>query len=641
MVFQSAVVTSQEGILKRVMELRGALVEELKGIQRKVESKASLEADDVVRRANVSAEELLALAKVQADEHTDRIKSEAQQFLTQAHIEAAEVSSRAKAEADEVLGRVNQEVSEILSRASAEADDVVVRANTESDVIIARATTVAAEKILAKRTASHSLVGKSVTSDRLLNEKEGSGSSSSILSPREKTLPSEQPAALPAIDLAALANRLASTEASAEPGPVVDPAISLGGVSGPASRPELPSEPPAQAQPMIEVPMETPASLPVTPGADFISGPAPVVFVTPLSKSPEQASSTVVVKQLAEAPAPVVAQQPVLDSPVVVDASAKVLPILETPMVPESPVPSGEIPPTPVTEPSAPFVLPPLPGETVKLQALVGDKNSEEASAEPILATASMAPAAGPVASPFAESATDVAVVGKLSVVEEVFEAAPTERSSTEIPPMAAELSMAPVSSESGAAPVANGGPFSAVVVEAKPVPVGATPAAEAVSSTSALQRSDLLGIVSAKTGFPIEMLVEYLSYGTKLDLTPQKVVEIIGAVQNAFPGAPEVSLTRIPEFLDLGRLVGFLVGSSASFEPTALELGATVEGEESIPAANSPFQVAAEASTAPAVDPDGSPFQAMESVAAVPPSPFAMAVESNGFFGLCRGNHC
>ncbi len=44
------------------MELRGALVEELKGIQRKVESKASLEADDVVRRANVSAEELLALA---------------------------------------------------------------------------------------------------------------------------------------------------------------------------------------------------------------------------------------------------------------------------------------------------------------------------------------------------------------------------------------------------------------------------------------------------------------------------------------------------------------------------------------------------------------------------------------------------
>jgi hypothetical protein len=165
----------------------------------------------------------------------------------------------------------------------------------------------------------------------------------------------------------------------------------------------------------------------------------------------------VVVKPLAEAPAPVVAQQPVLDSPVVVDASAKVLPMPETPMAPESPVPSGEIPPTPVTEPSAPFVLPPLPGETVKLQVLVGDKDSEKASAEPVLETASMAPAAGPVASPFAESATDVAVVGKLPVVEEVLEAAPTEMSSTEIPPMAAELSMASVSSESGVATVAKG----------------------------------------------------------------------------------------------------------------------------------------------------------------------------------------
>lgn len=61
--FQSAVVASQEGAVKRVAEMRAALAEELQGIQQNILSKAKLEADEVIRRANSSAEELLGLAR--------------------------------------------------------------------------------------------------------------------------------------------------------------------------------------------------------------------------------------------------------------------------------------------------------------------------------------------------------------------------------------------------------------------------------------------------------------------------------------------------------------------------------------------------------------------------------------------------
>ena len=558
------------------------------------------------------------------------MKLEAQQALTQAQAEAAELSSRARTEADDVLGRVNQEAAEILAVASAEADDVVVRANAEADVIVARATTVAAEKVLAKRSASPSLAGKGVTSDRLLNEKNGSEASSPILSP-EESAPSDELASSSATDLGALASRLASATTSTESETVISPQSLAEPQTGLDSNPLATPVTTSVTAPGNGAPVETVPPSPVTRQPEVASEPA---SATPLTGSQEVAPTPVVPEPLAEVPSPVAAPQsppvvPVVEAPAVPDVPPVVAPTPEPPKAQESPAPSLEMPPTPATAPSTPFTLPPLPGEIVKLQALVGEEESGDVTETPFADQASIPPAAAPQASPFIETTTDVAMAGEVPPVD-VPEMAPAEILGGEIPPMASELNVASVAPNPVAVPdpAANGGPFTAVV-EAEPVPIADVPETASVTSASALQQGDLLGIVSARTGFPFEMLEEHLESGTKLDLTPPKVVEIISDIKGAFPSTPELSLTRIPEFLDLGRLVGFLVGSSASSAPTAPPSAAAVEPEVAIPAPASPFQVAAEAMPPPVVDQDGSPFQPVEPIAAVPSSPFAMAVES------------
>ncbi len=187
------------------------------------------------------------------------------------------------------------------------------------------------------------------------------------------------------------------------------------------------------------------------------------------------------------------------------------------------------------------------------------------------------------------------------------------------LPPDNASLPPSPPEVESAIPPLE-----SEIAAPPAEVPEGPSPEPADKSAGALVRRDAVLQAVSAKTGFPREMLEEYLNTGTKLELTPPKLIEIFKQISTSVPGAPALDLSRLAEFTELSALVDHLTGRCAEAVPagndaqpeanpspvspfSAMKADAPVEDHESRP-------------EQPAAIPPESPFTAVASAADAPP---------------------
>ncbi len=122
----------------------------------------------------------------------------------------------------------------------------------------------------------------------------------------------------------------------------------------------------------------------------------------------------------------------------------------------------------------------------------------------------------------------------------------------------------APVATSAPAAapaPAAVAAPAPAPV--SAPAPVAAGPAASAVESA-------LLEVVAAKTGYPSEMLDLGMDVEADLGIDSIKRVEIMGELQERFPGGADAGPEELAELRTLGDIVNFVAGASAAAAPAA-----------------------------------------------------------------------
>src|SRR5579871_5132694 len=122
----------------------------------------------------------------------------------------------------------------------------------------------------------------------------------------------------------------------------------------------------------------------------------------------------------------------------------------------------------------------------------------------------------------------------------------------------------APVATSAPAAapaPAAVAAPAPAPV--SAPAPVAAGPAASAVESA-------LLEVVAAKTGYPSEMLDLGMDVEADLGIDSIKRVEIMGELQERFPGGADAGPEELAELRTLGNIVNFVAGASAAAAPAA-----------------------------------------------------------------------
>ena len=113
-------------------------------------------------------------------------------------------------------------------------------------------------------------------------------------------------------------------------------------------------------------------------------------------------------------------------------------------------------------------------------------------------------------------------------------------------------------------APVAPAAPVAPVA----PAPVAPAPAAAAPAAPAA-QAGDvetikqvLLGVVSEKTGYPTDMLDLDMDVEADLGIDSIKRVEIMGALQERFPGSPQAGPEQMGELRSLGGIVAFIAGA-------------------------------------------------------------------------------
>lgn len=104
----------------------------------------------------------------------------------------------------------------------------------------------------------------------------------------------------------------------------------------------------------------------------------------------------------------------------------------------------------------------------------------------------------------------------------------------------------------------------------AGPSAPGATERVAASSSSPGLPRAEVLEAVSVKTGFPREMLDEYLNSGITLELASPKLIEIFKELGSRFPSAPALDVSRMTEMATLDALIVFLSQSTPSARPSA-----------------------------------------------------------------------
>ncbi len=135
-------------------------------------------------------------------------------------------------------------------------------------------------------------------------------------------------------------------------------------------------------------------------------------------------------------------------------------------------------------------------------------------------------------------------------------------------------------------------------IPEEKPASVAAAPAAQpapAAVNTDGIQPA-LLEVVSEKTGYPVEMLEMDMDMESDLGIDSIKRVEILGAMQERFPGLPEVEPSVLSELHTLQQVIDHLNASA----PAPAALAVAVAAPVSTPA---PVAAAEVASPPPAVE--------------------------------------
>ena len=101
---------------------------------------------------------------------------------------------------------------------------------------------------------------------------------------------------------------------------------------------------------------------------------------------------------------------------------------------------------------------------------------------------------------------------------------------------------------------------------EARPVAVVVAPVAHAVAGPD-LQavKATMMKVVADKTGYPSEMLELSMDMEADLGIDSIKRVEILGAVQEAIPGLPELNPADLAELRTLGQIVDYMNAQSGA----------------------------------------------------------------------------
>jgi acyl carrier protein len=113
-----------------------------------------------------------------------------------------------------------------------------------------------------------------------------------------------------------------------------------------------------------------------------------------------------------------------------------------------------------------------------------------------------------------------------------------------------------------------------------------------------------LLDIVSEKTGYPAEMLELEMDMEADLGIDSIKRVEILGALQDAYPTLPDVETDVLAELRTLGNVIEYMIAQTAdSGQPAAAVAGATPDVVEPPEGAISSELVVPEPASADPVD--------------------------------------
>jgi len=134
--------------------------------------------------------------------------------------------------------------------------------------------------------------------------------------------------------------------------------------------------------------------------------------------------------------------------------------------------------------------------------------------------------------------------------------------------------------------------------------PVAAAPAVTATASAASGVdvAATLLAVVSEKTGYPVEMLDLSMGMDADLGIDSIKRVEILSAIQERLPGAPQIGPEHLGSLQTLGEIAAFLAGGNTVGAPLA-----------------APISAQGAASSAPTVEPIGQTADAAPPAAALP----------------------
>jgi acyl carrier protein len=113
--------------------------------------------------------------------------------------------------------------------------------------------------------------------------------------------------------------------------------------------------------------------------------------------------------------------------------------------------------------------------------------------------------------------------------------------------------------------------PVLPAAVAPKQVEVPLNPAAVDVNNLTGV----LLDIVSEKTGYPTEMLELTMDMEADLGIDSIKRVEILGAMQTAFPELPKADATALSEMRTLGQIVEYMTSSAGETSIPLTQLSA------------------------------------------------------------------
>ncbi|WP_242606728.1 type I polyketide synthase [Protofrankia symbiont of Coriaria ruscifolia] len=169
--------------------------------------------------------------------------------------------------------------------------------------------------------------------------------------------------------------------------------------------------------------------------------------------------------------------------------------------------------------------------------------------------------------------------------------------------------------------------PARVAVTPASPPAGSAASASAGVADSSGsvdagVLRSVLLGVVAERTGYPAEMIDTGMDLEADLGVDSIKRVQILGAVQERFPGVPSVGPELLGEMRTLEHIIDFLVSAAA---PATAEAPATPVPATGTPPAEQAAWHPVELVGLPAIDRIEQPYAA---------NPVAVVVDSGNQAG-------